>query len=229
MYCIASDRPADYVGYVLKLAQEGVGNLGRLTVKPSRTCRNASITGRIDPVDWVALASLRDASNTFRDVSGPDDNIASLTLGSAMEDWFRATGWFSGTSNNSFGLSSRRFDHLLGINQRVNSHICLLIRSAIIGPSPVDLGINKFDGSGTPKTAHGSADHWIVLKGRIQIGNQTVLSSSMPNRDVLRNQELKFRFWSSGEAESYSISSRIPKITPAQFVPYYYGYVSATR
>jgi len=84
MYCIASDRPADYVRYVLDLATTGSGTLGGLTVVPGEDCRNASLGRQIEPVDWIALASLRDASNAFLDMNGPKSNAAGITVGSAL-------------------------------------------------------------------------------------------------------------------------------------------------
>jgi len=70
MHCIASDRPADYVNYVLDLAEAGEARLGGLSVKTSADCRNAVVAKDIiDPVDWVALASLRDTTNTFSTMS----------------------------------------------------------------------------------------------------------------------------------------------------------------
>jgi len=60
----------------------------------------------------------------------------------------------------------------------------------------------------------------------------------MQNRDELLQQPLKFNFWTWGQdtrlnefdkPKCCSVSDRIAGITPAQFLPYYYGYVIATR
>jgi len=56
MHCIAGDRPADYINYVLDLAETGTGRLGGLTVTPSSNCLNATFI-ETNPVDWVALAT----------------------------------------------------------------------------------------------------------------------------------------------------------------------------
>jgi len=232
MHCIASRRPIDYVNYVLDLAEGGKGELNEFIIKPSDACRNASLGNKIDPVDWVALASLRDHSNKYNRMSGPDSDVAGITLGRALAGWFEKTGWFLSVSNNSSRyLSSRSLKHLLAINQRGSSHICLLIRSAIITTGTAfDLNRNKFGKSGTPKTLTGFPDHWVVLKGPIMIDRKTAPPPSTLRADdikTLMHKSLDFRLWSWG-AES-SVRARIHNLTPAQFLPYFYGYVSATE
>ncbi|MDR3213434.1 MAG: hypothetical protein LBT71_05900, partial [Azoarcus sp.] len=66
MYCIARENPDAYGEYVLDLAMTGEGRIGNLVVKPGTDCRKAGPDAKnIAPVDWVALASLRDTSNSF--------------------------------------------------------------------------------------------------------------------------------------------------------------------
>ena len=92
MYCIAKDRPNDYLRYVLDLVTTGTGKLGGLIVTPSAACRNADLEGKIAPADWVALASLRDSSNKAMQMSGPDSNAAGITLPDELAEWFSKTG-----------------------------------------------------------------------------------------------------------------------------------------
>jgi len=232
MHCIAGDRPAEYINYVLDLAETGTGSLGGLAVTPSEACRNAvSIGPRTDPVDWVALASLRDSFNANWRMRDFKSNIAGMTLGGAMQEWFAKTGWYAnGVVNNTSSWRSRSFEHLIDINRRVNGHVCLLIRSAIIMSSAVsvaDIGIDKI-GKDTPKSASGFPDHWVVLKGHIRVGLKTPLHRHGLSADA-RHQALDFRVWSWGQKKFYPINNRIKNITPAKFLPYYYGYVSAQR
>src|SRR5690625_4337328 len=64
LFCVASAYPEAYKRYVLELALYGEARLGKLRVIPSEACRNAQPEhGVIHPVDWVALASLRDSTN----------------------------------------------------------------------------------------------------------------------------------------------------------------------
>jgi len=221
-----------------------VGKLGGLTVEPGNDCRNASllITDRhgardaTGPVDWVALASLRDSSNLIFDMNGPRSDIAGITLGRAMADWFSATGWFPGgvvdathyqASNPYYNV----FDNLLSVNQRVNSHVCLLIRNAIVHPDS-GIGINKLvGGSGTPKSGP-TADHWVVLKTRITLDHKTPPFPGMLrffDLQELKSQRIDFRFWNWGDPSTTPVNRRIGNITAGQFLQHYYGYVSATR
>jgi len=232
MYCIASDRRDAYANYVLDLAEYGEGRLGELVIKPSAACCDATDTGGAHPVDWVALASLRDASNNFRSMSNAGKNIAGMTFGGELQGWFEATKWFTGgVVNTSRWAWSQSLENLIDINSRSDSHVCLLIRSAIIqksSPSFADIGINKF-GKETPKSLTGFPDHWVVLKSRIQIGMKTPQWPGALSADDVKTHRLHFNFWSWGEEELLKVNRRIPNITTAQFLPYYYGYVSAKR
>lgn len=234
MYCIAKDRPHDYLRYVLDLVTTGTGKLGGLIVTPSAACRNAVIKGKIAPADWVALASLRDSSNKSMQMSSPDSNAAGITLPGELAEWFSKTGWFSGGVRNYAGLTSKSFEHLLDANQRPNSHVCLFIRSSIISHTSNDasaMGVrpNKISGKGTPKTWLGTPDHWVVLNSGMRING---LTAPAPNtscyNEAIQKQPINFTMTTWG-SDTYKASSRIDKITAAQFVPYYYGYVSATR
>jgi len=154
MYCIAKDRPSTYVKYVIDLAEEGIAKLNKLTVEPGNACKNASLKESIHPVDWVALASLRDSSNAILPVSRPSVSAAGITTATSLAGWFSATKWFNASASTTYTSSqAQRFKHLLAINdRRTDSHICLLIRSPIITRySSSDIGLNKWNGSGTQK------------------------------------------------------------------------------
>jgi len=246
LYCVATRRANtdDYERYVLELATTGVGWLGRLKVAPSRGCRNASLAviaprtkkeiEAIAPIDWIALASLRDTANPILNMNNPGSNMAGITLGNDMVNWFSKTGWYSGGvgnfSNPGFPKSLR---HLFDINMRQNSDICLLIHAGGLD--------NPVPKSGPKKTWAGTANHWIVLSGRINRGNQTPICGNMPasqkdreKREQILRQErqiqqesqqdeyISFSYW------TWRRGCRSLRKTTADFLPYYYGYVSAT-
>jgi len=235
MHCAAKDKRNDYVHYVLDLVEKGEGKLGNLRVKPGSACLNSTSIG-CDPVDWVALASLRDSTNRFWSMRSYKSEVAGITTGGGLAYWFNATGWYH-AANFSFHQSLKnqsRFKHLLDMNQRADGHICLLIRSAIItNYSSTDTGFKKWNGSGAPKTYFGTPDHWIVLDGRASIGQKEYQGSANLNLDELINKPLRFKFWTWGNKGGVegkpccAIDDRVSNITPASFLPYYYGYVSA--
>jgi len=182
-------------------------------------------------VDWVALASLRDVTNVFRDMKSPEHQIAGMTTSRDMADWFAQTRWFPGGVRNASHTTRQYFKNLLEVNQRVNSHVCLLIRNSIAAPSAFEVGIDKFR-KGTPKTWHFFPDHWVVLKCRITIDCRPPPPPSMINAqqiEELKNKPLNFGFWQWGHEYHDWINHRFRNITAAKFLPYYYGYVSATR
>jgi len=233
MYCIAKDRPADYVRYVLDLAEKGESKLGNnLKVEPSKACRDAPLGGRIHPVDWVALASLRDATNSFKFMRNPDSNIAGITMGGAMADWFRATGWFPGGVGKAVKYSwpqpvdelhdidqHRRPEplvNLCSIDPRVSGggHVCLLVRAEIIvqiirRTLPPVSERDRIKASGKPKKWHGFPNHWVVLEGHIGLPPYAT-----------PDHRLKFTVWSWKRMVTIEMPVR-------QFLPHYYGYVSA--
>ncbi|HYF09899.1 MAG TPA: hypothetical protein VD970_19955 [Acetobacteraceae bacterium] len=69
---VAEDMPDVYARYVINLFKTGRGRIGTLDVKPSADCRRGYYKGaRIAPVDWIALASLRDSENLVLDYDSP--------------------------------------------------------------------------------------------------------------------------------------------------------------
>jgi len=230
MYCIAKDRRAEYARYVLDLAEKGTGKLGNnLTVTPSMICRNAALDGKIDPVDWVALASLRDDTNSFLRMRSPDSDTAGITMGGAMVDWFRATGWFPGGVGKAIkynwsqpvdelhGIDRHRrpepLINLCGIDPRVSGggHVCLLVRAEVIDGPPRGSERNRLKASGKSKKWAGLPNHWVVLEGHIGLPY-----SATPDH------MLNFNVWTWGRERPTPINMPI-----RQFLPYYYGYVSA--
>ena len=245
MYCMARGKPDDYGEYVLDLALTGEGNLGGLHVKPSADCRATPLAGQIDPVDWVALASLRDASNAFADMDDADDRFAGITTGSDLKAWFSKTGWFSnGVLDASNWVANQSLDNLLEVNMRSpKAYVCLCIRAAIIEPSSGEVGMNKIGKTHAPKTWWGGADHWIVLGDDTGTGtgnNKDILVSfpnslpkmpqrrpypNMPGNDGLPGGMLEFKFYSWGRI--WASVNRFPGLKVEEFLRYYYGFVIA--
>ena len=152
MYCIARTAPETYRKYVEDLAYHGEAMLGSLHVKPRPECLNETADNLvkigIDPVDWIALASLRDSSNDFLSVTA-GSSLAGITLPSTLADWFNQSGLFSGGVSKQASTSSTEhgLDSLIEANcrHRSGSCVCLFLRAAIIGGGG-SLGINKLGG-----------------------------------------------------------------------------------
>jgi hypothetical protein len=243
MYCIAREKPDDYGEYVLDLALSGEGNLGGLHVKPGADCRATPLAGQIHPIDWIALASLRDASNAFADMDDTDDRFAGITTGSDLKAWFNKTGWFpNGVLDASNWVANQSLDNLLEVNVRSpKAYVCLCIRAAIIEPSSGEVGMNKIGKTNAPKTWWGGADHWIVLGDGTGTGtgdNKDILVSpqsapqrrpypNMPGNDDLPGGMLEFKFYSWGKI--WASVNRFPGLKVEEFLRYYYGFVIASK
>src|SRR4029079_18881235 len=81
-YCVLNYKPELYVQYVIDLFTTGKARIGSLKVQPGPACRAyPPPRHRIAPVDWVALASLRDSDNMVLDIASVDDDVASRSRG----------------------------------------------------------------------------------------------------------------------------------------------------
>jgi len=160
------------------------------------------------------------------------DNVAGITFPADMQKWFSLTGWFpGGVAKNTSLVISQSARHLIGINQCTDNHICLLIRSEIIDRTAADIGTNKF-GTNIPKKGGKAPNHWVVLKGRIQVGLcNPVWTCNFDDKSTTYNkgQAIKFSFWCWGKDNYYVIDTAAKNITAEQLSRYYYGYVSAKR
>ncbi|MDH0893625.1 MULTISPECIES: hypothetical protein [unclassified Pseudomonas] len=225
MYCLAKHHKEVYKRYVAELLLHGEAKLGQLHVKPSQACRNGSAPG-MHPVDWVALASLRDSSNGLLSMNSGDSQIAGITMAGQMVEWFESCGLFSGADskvNYVFGGSAKT---LMEANQHfgMGGLVCLLIRAAIIGPVGGEVPLNKLN-KGTPKTLLGTPDHWIVLCSPIRVGRSSFCwAPSAYGSDSFLDSLLEFECYTWGDGNRRS-SHRIANLTVRQFLPYFYGYV----
>jgi hypothetical protein len=90
---MAATDPVAYVTFVIDLYQTGQGHIGDLKAKAGDDLREYDPGGRIEPVDWIPIASLRDSDNWFFDYQDVNDATAGITMPSALESWFRKVGY----------------------------------------------------------------------------------------------------------------------------------------
>lgn len=227
MYCVAKHRPHAYRGYVMDLALHGRARLGNLEVVPSEACRRSAPEKMlIDPVDWVALASLRDSTNLLLPMSHAAQTAA-ITTPASLETWFDACGLFNGTGNHTRLVNGGTLDDLFAANMSYSSaFVCLLLRGSIMGGGGA-IG-TKF-GSGMPKTALSTPDHWVVLDELIRINGRIAMRNLCLSTGVcsLDSERIDFRVYSWGNYRR--INSTHLSLTVGEFLPYFYGYVSAGK
>ncbi|MET1077905.1 MAG: hypothetical protein ABWY06_07780 [Pseudomonas sp.] len=223
MFNVAKTQPYAYARYVLDLLSKGEAMLGNLSVKPSAACREAAIGAKITVIDWVALASLRDSSNSVLAMNGPGSAAAGITMAGAMVEWFDKTGLYASAGsqiNYVFGSSA---ENLIDASRyyEMGNMVCLLIRAAILGEVSGEVPMNKI-GRGTPKTIVGTPDHWVVLQTPINIGGRC-WSPSAYSSDAFEESKLEFSCYSWGGV--YKGNGRISNISVERFLPYFYGFV----
>lgn len=230
MFCIAKGFPFIYSSYVQDLARNGEARIGNLHIKPSQACRDVTLAElsqmRIEPVDWIALASLRDSSNSILPVTA-GSSAAGITTPVGLAEWFSATGLFpNGVGSKASVVSSKGIDELIAANHqyRTGAYVCLMVRAAIVGGGG-GIGMDKI-GKNTPKTLLGTPDHWIVMTSEMRLGkppkNVMPPSITYPRQDHLEREPLAFQAFTWGEVRPVS------RAQAQEFLPYFYGYVSAT-
>jgi len=162
MYNLASKKDAIYAQYVVDLYQTGKASLGRLSVEPGTDCRNykPDPSNGIHPVDWVALASLRDSENDFFDYDEPTDEVGGITMPGDLVDWFKKSG-FSQDVNYTNLVFTKDSDCIeeAGTRFQKNQSVCLFVNANLL--------LRPSDWCLIP-------DHWVVLISGVTIKKKQV-------------------------------------------------------
>ena len=163
LYCLLNTHPEQYVKYVIDLYLTGKARIGSLKVEPSVDCRYyRPPSDRIAPVDWIALASLRDSENTTLTYSSVDDTAAGITLPHSLAHWFSAAG-FSGVRNDTNLVHRKGRKEVENFKQEADLFrwVCLFINTNLLYPAKQ-----------TRKSIF--PDHWAVVEQAPRIANGSV-------------------------------------------------------
>ena len=216
MYCLAKDAPALYVQYMRDLFVTGKAKINNLEVEPSNACKNGQLVAgsdnserRIDAVDWIALASLRDSENRlFRHRSVASDT-SGITLPGRLASWFSAAG-YSQVQEKTQLTASPGPEHLLEAARdfQHTKNVCLVIAAKVVRG---------------PFTLKAIPNHWVVLS--------EVQPISIPHhpdptqmQQSLKEQVPSFKAYSWGEEKMDLNGSRL---SLTEFSNFYFGYVAA--
>lgn len=124
LYVIATDKPHVYVKYIIDLYEQGEATIGNLRVKPGAACKNYKVE-RIQEIDWIGLASLRDSTNSVFDYQTVDDQFAGITLPDHLQQWFIQSG-YTQVYNRTNLIFDKNLYTLLQAHQKRQSGICHL-------------------------------------------------------------------------------------------------------
>jgi len=202
-FCVLEEHPELYAQYVIDLYLTGEARIGALHVKPSSGCRAYnSPRDLIHPVDWIALASLRDSENTLLDYSSANDTAAGITMPHSLADWFRKIGW-KGVSNttNVFFTKGRSDIDVCIRDFNADRRICLFINMQMLDSH------KRGDRSFSP-------DHWVAMSEADRV-----------KKPIIRNGKIELGVYSWGDLHD------IPEhgdFLLDKFYHNFYGYVSAT-
>jgi len=197
MFCVTNKNPEMYARYVMDLYNKGEAQFGTLTVKPGEACRNYD-PRRIAPVDWIALASLRDSENRYMSYASVDNEAAGITVPKTMVNWFRAAGYTQTHERTQLFGGLVQEDHEIaqaGTARLKGCDVCIFVSWKVL------------DSMGSLSAI---PDHWIVL--------------TKPIRLDTRNREISMQVFSWGEIRNLP---RQGTGDLDDFLKNYYGYVSA--
>ena len=164
LFNVARDNPEKYVGFVTDLYDRGRATLGKLTIEPGTDLKAyAPNKSDIAPVDWIALASIRDSENWFFDYQSTQDEFAGITMPSALEDWFKKAGYRDVKNETNIFFTkgqdnARKASDLFKKGYKVS----LFINALMLTSS------KHTEDSWTP-------DHWVVLNSTITMTAKSVL------------------------------------------------------
>lgn len=211
-YCLAKDAPQLYIQVVLDLYTKGESVINQLRIKPSAKCLNASLpsTANMDKVDWIALASLRDSSNSAFSYDSPSDQLSGITMPKHLASWFRDAG-YRHVKNDTNLIFDKGIKSLQDAQLEFSSskNVCLFITAKTLN--------NKFVLSTSP-------DHWVALSRAI---TATGLSKTFTgaNPSDFKNSIVSVQAFTWGY-EAYELNPL--KRVAGDFCDYYFGYVSAS-
>jgi hypothetical protein len=203
VFSLASRDPVAYVRFVIALYEKGVARLNRLEVSAGKDLREYDPKGRIDPADWIAVASLRDSDNWFFDYQSVDNAFAGITLPSHLQAWFTKIGYSEVINDTNLVLTKDEKNIREAARLRSdNFWVCLFINDQALDP---DLQDSR---SLIPV-------HWVVLTSDVTIAADNISFSVFT--------------WGQG---SYAVPQPPPAgvarpLQVSHFLRNYYGYVAA--
>jgi hypothetical protein len=205
---IAATDPLAYVTFVIDLYQTGRGHIGDLQVKAGDDLRDYDPGGKIDPADWIAIASIRDSSNWFFDYQDVNNEVAGITMPSSLEGWFRKIGYRDVVDDTNVYLTKgedclRRASDLYSKDYWV----CLFINAQMLDPEDADHH-GSHQGSTTP-------DHWVALTSLVDISADRT--------------SVKFTVYSWGQGHRPVPYTTTDKLPLQDVLKNFYGFVAVRR
>lgn len=210
MFHLASEDFDTYARYVMDLYDAGVGRIGKMKVKPSRSCRDYMPGAHeIHAVDWIALASLRDSENRFRDYDDVGDKVPGITDPDMLAKWYRKAGWpEAGAYANWFTV--RPLSQLIDCDfWFAKGHkVSIFTKGTLVKTGGPDFWDLTMDPTGRV------ASHWVVLTSRIRLDNTRAAAFNDYGEDAndlteLYQERCEFDVYTWGGTRTISLPTHI--------------------
>lgn len=177
LYNVALTDPDKYVTFVIDLFEKGRASIDKLTVEPSSDLKTYNLSSsKVDPADWITLASIRDSENWFYDYQSESNQTAGITFPGSLEGWFKKAG-YTDVKNETNLFFNKDETNLRKANDLYSKgwKISLFINSNMLYAK------SQSDSSVAP-------DHWVVLTSNMTITAKsvsfTVYTWGNPSRSV---------------------------------------------
>ncbi|MGH6926878.1 MAG: hypothetical protein ACREEV_01075 [Dongiaceae bacterium] len=155
LYSLIKKKPETYASYVTQLYSNGSAKIGSLEVKPRSDTRNYKVPkDKIHPVDWMALASLRDSENLALSYSSVDDKAAGITMPGTLAGWFTKAGFTAKNVTNVVFTKSKSDIEAADALRKQGYRVCLFINADML-----------YVGKQNNKSV--IPNHWVVLSGPV--------------------------------------------------------------
>ncbi len=209
-YCLAKDCPVLYVKSVIELYMYGETKINDLHIKPSSSCKKATLPEGMASIDWITLASLTDSSNALYNYDSDTDQFSGITLPGRLESWFKAAGYKHVNQQTNL-FFDKSVDSLLKAQSafKAGKNVCLFLSTK-----------SRY----IPMTISLIPNHWAVMSRSLKIGNPRSSNFSL-NAGEIKDEEFDLQVFTWGkEAEKMNPK----KLSLHEFSDYYFGYVIAS-
>jgi hypothetical protein len=160
LFNVLLDRPGAYAQFAIDMYEKGGAKLVNIWIKPQGNLLGYALPpGRIDPVDWVTLASIRNSNDWFIHYDSADNTFSGATTPMELAYWFTRAG-YSDVKEDANLVERQRFTMNMDEASRLFSagyRVCLLIDDQM-----VHYGTQSESGSKILLDRH-----WIVLRSTI--------------------------------------------------------------
>jgi len=223
LYCVAKKMPLAYAQYIIDLYESGKAKLGSLNIEPGTDTKNYDLPlflSDMAAADWIGLAGLRDSANNCFDYQKFTNTIPGITMPGELLSWFTKAGYTSGEDNTNIIFGAKNLFTLLSAHQRQQAGhaVCLLVVASVFD------GVLRLSSNNLP-------NHWVVLTSPIKIDGMPVLpllgkGKTINNDDSILSKKISFDVYTWGNS-ARSVTFKSHDLTVAQFLPHFFGYVSA--